>query len=167
MTSDMLLAPGDEGVDWLTELLNKVWKEEEIPDDWKHSTLVPIFKGEGNILNCGDYRGIKLLEHMMKVYERIIDSRMRDQVAVDEIQFGFMPGKGTTNATFILRQAQEKVLEGNRELFIAFVGLEKAYDRVLREVIYWCLRKRGVSEKLMRVIKGLYQDSRTTVQCGA
>ena len=62
---------------------------------------------------------IKLLEHMMKVYERIIDSRIREQVAVDEIQFGFMPGKGTADATFILRQTQEKALEGNRELFIA------------------------------------------------
>ena len=103
----------------------------------------------------------------MKVYERIIDSRIREQVAVDEIQFGFMPGKGTADATFILRQTQEKALEGNRELFIAFVDLEKAYDRVPREVIYWCLRKGGVSEKLVRVIKGLYQDSRTTVQCGA
>ena len=167
LTSDMLLALGDEGVDWLTELLNKVWKEEEIPEDWKHSTLIRIFKGKGNILHCGDYRGIKLLEHMMEVYERIIDSRVREQVAVDEIQFGFMPGKGTTDATFILRQTQEKALEGNRELFIAFVDLEKAYDRVPREVIYWCLRKRGVSKKLGRVIKGLYQDSRTTVRCGA
>ena len=64
LTSDMFLALGDEGVDWLTELLNKVWKEEEIPDDWKHSTLIPIFKGKGNILKCGDYRGIKLLDHM-------------------------------------------------------------------------------------------------------
>ena len=42
LTSDMLFALGDEGVDCLTELLNKVWKEEEIPDDWKHSTLIPI-----------------------------------------------------------------------------------------------------------------------------
>ena len=91
-----------------------IWKEEEIPEDWKHSTLIRIFKGKGNILHCGDYRGMKLLEHMMKVYERIIDSRIREQVAVDEIQFGFMTGKGTTDATFILRQTQEKALEGNR-----------------------------------------------------
>ena len=34
-------------------------------------------------------------------------------------------------------------------------------------MIYWCLRKRSASERLVRVIKGLYQDSRTTVQCGA
>ena len=57
----MLLALGDKGIEWLTELLNKVWREEEISDDWKHSVLITIFKGKGNILNCGDYRGIKLL----------------------------------------------------------------------------------------------------------
>ena len=68
---------------------------------------------------------------------------------------------------FILKQAQELALEGNRELYIALVDMEKAYDRVPREEVYWCLRKRSVSEKLVRVIKALYQDSRTTVQCGA
>ena len=39
----------------------------------------------------------------MKMYERTIDSRLRKQAAVDEIQFGFMPSKGRTDATFILR----------------------------------------------------------------
>ena len=156
VTSDMLLALGDDGIDWLTVLLNKVWKQDETPDDWKHCVLIPIFKGKGSILNCGEYRGVKLLEHGMKVYERIIDSRLgKQQVAVDEIQFGFMPGKGTTDATFILGQAQEKSLEGNEELYIAFVDLEKAYDGVPREEIYWCLRKRGVSEKIVREMKVL------------
>jgi len=55
------------------------------------SVLIPIFKGEGSILNCGDCSGINLLEYV-KVYEKIIGSRIRKQVALDEIQFGFMPG---------------------------------------------------------------------------
>ena len=167
LTNDMLPALGDAGTDWMTVLLNKVWKEKETPGDCKHSALIPIFKGKGSILNCGDYRRKKLLERGMKVYERTMDSRLRKQAAVDEIQFRFMPGKGTNDATFILRQAQEKSLKGNRELYIAYVDLEKADDKVPREVVYWCLRKRVVSEKLVRVIKALYHDSRTTVQCGA
>ena len=51
LNSDMLLALGNEGIDWLTVLLNKVYKEEEMPDDWKNSILIPIFKGKGSILN--------------------------------------------------------------------------------------------------------------------
>ena len=83
LTSDMLLVLGDDGIDWLTALLKKVWKKEEIPDDWKHSALKTIFKGKGSILNCGNYRGIKLLEHVMKGHERIIDNRLGKQDAVD------------------------------------------------------------------------------------
>ena len=49
------------------------------------SVLIPIFKRKGSILNCRDYRAIKLLEHGMKVYKGIIDRKLRQQVEVDEI----------------------------------------------------------------------------------
>ena len=49
------------------------------------------------------------------------------------MQFGFMPGKGTTDAIFIVRQMQEKYIK--KKLYFAFVDLEKAFDRVPREVV--------------------------------
>ena len=55
---------------------------------------------------------------------------MRNIVKLDEMQFGFMAGKGTTDAIFIVRQLQEKYLGKKRELWMAFVDLEKAFDRV-------------------------------------
>ena len=58
--------------------------------------------------------------------------------AIDNMQFGFMPGKGTTDAIFIMRQVQEK-LQAKKKLYYAFVDLEKAYDRVTREVVRWAL----------------------------
>ena len=71
------------------------------------------------------------------------------------------------DAIFILRQRQEKMLEGNKIMYTAFIDLEKAYDRVPREVLYWCLRKRGVTEKMVRVIQSLYHGGQTIVQCSA
>ena len=62
---------------------------------------------------------------------------------IDSIQFGFMPGRGTTYAIFIVRQLQEKYLANKKDLWIAFVDLEKAFDRVPREVIWWALRHQG------------------------
>ena len=56
----------------------------------------------------GSYRAIKLLEQPMKVIERVLEKRIRCQVSIDNMQFGFMPGKGTTDAIFIMRQVQEK-----------------------------------------------------------
>jgi len=82
-------------------------KEGSIPDspeDWKSSVVLPIYKGKGDPMECGSYRGIKLLEHAMKVVERIFEYRIRQQIETDDMQFGFMKGKGTTDAIFMARQ---------------------------------------------------------------
>jgi len=52
-----------------------------------------VYKWNGDALNCGSYRGIKLLDKMMKVFERVIEVRVRRKVNVDDMQFGFPPGK--------------------------------------------------------------------------
>jgi len=51
-------------------------------------------------MKCGSYRGVKLLEHAMKVVERILEHRIRQQIEVDDMQLKFMKGKGTTDAIF-------------------------------------------------------------------
>jgi len=75
-----------------------------------------------------------------------------------------MSGKSTTDATFIVRQLQEKYLEGNRKVYWCLVDFEMAYDRVPREVVYWSLRKRTVPEKMVRLVKTMYEGARTTVR---
>ena len=62
----------------------------------------------------------------MKVLERVIETRVRKIVKIDSIQFGFMAGRSTTDAIFIVRQLQEKYLAKNKELWMAFVDLEKS-----------------------------------------
>ena len=69
----------------------------------------------------------------MKVWQRIIEARLRDRIEISKQQNGFMPGKGTTDAMFALRMLMEKYREGQRELCCVFVDLDKAYDRVPRE----------------------------------
>ena len=70
------------------------------------------------------------MSHTMKVWERIIKARLRDNIEISKQKYGFMPGKETTNAMFVLRMLMEKYREGQRELHCVFVDLEKAYDRV-------------------------------------
>ena len=143
-----------------------MWDKEKIPEDWRKSLIVPIFKKKEDILECGNYQGVKLLKHGLKILERILDKRIRKVVKIDPKQFGFMPGKSTVDAIFIVRQLVEKRIERNLVVFCGFVDLEKAYDRVPREVLYWCLRRKGVSEKLVRIrmVMETYQDCKTAVR---
>ena len=71
----------------------------------------------------------------MKVLERIVDSLIRQLVSIDDSQLGFGPGRGTTDAIFLVRQLQEKHPAANKRLYMAFVDLEKAFDRVPWNVI--------------------------------
>ena len=66
----------------------------------------------------------------MKVLERIVDGFIRQLVSSDNTQFGFVPGRGTTDTIFVVRQLQEKYLAANKRLCMAFVDLQKAFDRV-------------------------------------
>ena len=134
IVSDMFMADEDCSVDWLTSLCNLIVTQGRIPDDWKSSILLPVFKGKGDPMVCGSYRAIKLLEHAMKVIERVFKRRIREKVKTDAMQFGFMPGKGTTDAIFAIQQMQEKYGCKGKKLYFAFVDLEKAFDRVPREV---------------------------------
>jgi len=55
----------------------------------------------------------------MKVVERIFKNRIRQQINIDDMQFGFVKGKGTTDAVFIVRQMQEKFTDKERSSTLA------------------------------------------------
>ena len=81
---------------------------ENYQKDWEESHIVNLYKGKGHTLCRGKYRGLKLLEHAMKVLEWVAKKQIRSIIKIDDMQFGFMQERGTTDATFILRQLQEK-----------------------------------------------------------
>ncbi|KAK3548308.1 hypothetical protein QTP70_009576 [Hemibagrus guttatus] len=91
--------------------------------------------------------------------------RSKIEIEICEQQYGFMPRKSTTDAIFALRILMEKYRDGQRELHCVFVDLEKAYDRVPREELWYCMRKSGVAEKYVRVVQDMYERSRTVVRC--
>ena len=82
----------------------------------------------------------------MKILERIGDGLIRQVVSIDDSQFGFVPGRGTTDAIFVVRQLQEKYL---------------AFDRVPQKIIWWALRKLGVEEWIVRLVQGMYANARS------
>nr|GEU68438.1 retrovirus-related Pol polyprotein LINE-1 [Tanacetum cinerariifolium] len=119
----------------LTCLFNKIFSSAKIPDEWRLSEVIPVYKNKGDAQACSNYRGIKLLSHTMKLWERVIERRLRRESRVLENQFGFMPGRSTTEAIHLLRSLMDKYRERQRDLHMAFLDLEKAYDSVPHDIM--------------------------------
>ena len=119
-----------------------------------------FFGGEGaDSMECGSCRAIKLLEHAIKVIECVFERRIREKVKIDTMQFGFMPWKGTTDMQSSQYGRCKRYGCKGKKLYFAFVDLEKAFDRVPREVIRWALRKAGVDEWLVNAVMAMYEGA--------
>ena len=156
---------GEIALEILTELYyNRTMESERMPEEWRESILIQIFKNKGDVQSCSNYRGITLISHTMKLWEIVVERRLRSKLTFSEQQYGFMPGKSTT-ALFALRVLMEKYREGQNELHCVFEDLQKAYDKVPREEVWYCMRKFGLAEQYVRIVQDMYDDSTRAVRC--
>ena len=164
LTSDIIKAAGHTAIVVLTKIFNGIYSSEKMPDDFHRSYTISIYKGKGDPLNCASYRGIRLLEHCMKTYETVLELRLRNMIHIDDLQYGFMRNKSTTDPIFIFRQLQEKYAEKKTPLYHIFVHLEKAFDRIPRQTFVWALRRQLIPEKLIRLVMLTYESTKTIVK---
>ena len=67
---------GEEGLKWLVELCNVIFRIAKMPREWRFSAVIPLYKNKGDIHDYNNYRSIKLLSHTMKLWERVIEKRL-------------------------------------------------------------------------------------------
>lgn len=154
----------------LVDLFNAVFRMEQVPEDWQRGVICPIFK-KGERTECRNHRGVMLLSHIGKLYNRIIEKRLRWCVedSLGEGQYGFRPGRSTSDLIFAMKMILEKGWEWNREKYIMFIDLEKAFDRVPRNLLWTALSDEhyNIPQKLIRVIRNMYSKCPTKVKCQA
>ena len=103
----------------------------------------------------------------MKIVERVLKRRIREFINIDSTQFGFVPGRGTTDALFVVRSMQEEYRDKKKKLYMCSVYIEKAFDRVPRKVTEWVMRKYGLPEVIVRAVMSLYHGAKTKVRGGS
>ena len=108
MMTELLNVSEKVSVKRLAIVTNDMLEGKKIPDSWRMSDLISIYKGKDNVRSCESYQNIKLLEHGIKVIKRICEKRLRKVVKLEEMQMGFMPKRGTIDAIFVIRQILKK-----------------------------------------------------------
>ena len=160
------LEMGDCGLKWLTALFNKIKSGSPMPDAFRKSYLLP-FSRKGDSRKLNNYRAIKLTSHTLKIYERVVNNRLKNITRLHDNQCGFVEGKSTIDAIQCLRILMEKHRDARKDLFLVFIDLEKAFDRVPRELIWLALRAHDIPEVYVSMIMDMYDDARTRVRCTA
>ncbi|XP_039309072.1 uncharacterized protein LOC120358560 [Solenopsis invicta] len=140
-------------------LIQQVWKEGEMPEDWRMSIIVPLYKS-GDQEKMENYRDISLLCTAYKVYAEIIRNRLEKEVErrslLSENQAGFRKRRSTIDNIFVLsHMAQRKISEGGdgRKIYALFADLKAAFDNVDREMLWKIMRRNGLDEKMIRRVE--------------
>nr|VZI50187.1 unnamed protein product [Spirometra erinaceieuropaei] len=146
-------------MDHLTALFQEMWRQREVPQDFKDATIVHLYKRKGNRQVCENHRGISLLNIAGKIFARIMLNRLNnhlEQGLLPESQCGFRRHRGTTDMIFAARQLQEKCQEMRTHLYSTFVDLTKAFDTVNREGLWKIMQKFGCPERFTQMVRQLH-----------
>ena len=121
----------------LAELIVIMWRKEAIPQEFKDSTIIHLFKRKGNPQVCDIYRGISLLSVAGQILARVLLNRLNEHLEqsglLPESQCGYRKDRGTIDMIFTARQLQTKCQEQNVDLYMTFVDLTTAFDTVSRK----------------------------------
>nr|VZH97057.1 unnamed protein product [Spirometra erinaceieuropaei] len=150
---------GHQLMDHLTALFQEMWRQGEVPQDFKDATIVHLYKRKGNRQVCDNHRGISLLNIAGKIFARILLNRLNnhlEQGLLPERQCGFRRHRGTTDMIFAARQLQEKCQEMRTHLYSTFVDLTKAFDTVNREGLWKIMQKFGCPERFTQMVRQLH-----------
>ena len=137
----------------LEQLFSVIWREETVPKQWREGLIVNLFK-KGDREDPGNYRGITLLSVVGKVFCKILNPCLDKGGSLHEGQAGFRVNRCCMDNVYTLNE----IVQGRfRE------DKEKAYDTVWRDGLWLKLWDTGVKGRMWRVIKKMYEASRSTV----
>jgi len=149
-------------------LFDKIFESSIIPSTWKLSILHPIPKS--SLLDPRlplKYRGISLLSTVYKIFSTILNNRLNHcseehNLLADE-QNGFRRDRSCLDHVYSLNTILRNRKRNGLSTFVGFVDMEKAFDRVDRNLLFYKLREKGIGGKLYNCIKSIYQDSKACV----
>ena len=150
--------------DILLKTINNIHSTEEIPPSWLQGEIIRLYKGKGKKGKCSNERGITLASNFGKLYERIINERVKHQVQITDAQAGGIPGSATVDHLIVLKQTLQEITNRKQTAYVVFLDVQKAYDKAWLDAILYVLNKNGVQGKNLNVIKKLNSNLTARIQ---
>jgi len=140
-----------------------------VPPSWCKVLVTPIYK-KGEKDNPGNYRPISLLNTILKLFTTILTNRLNywteSEGKISQYQAGFRKGKSTLDQIFVLTSLIQQHVNKGEKLYVCFVDLKQAFDSPNHALLWNVLQKEGVSGKLIRVLKSIYDQATARISSG-
>ena len=155
----------DDAVKVLHSICQRIWKTQQLPQNWKRSVSIQIPK-KGNAKDCSNYHTIAFISHTSKVMLKILQARLQQYVNCEllDVQARFRKGRGTTDQIANICWIIEK--ESSRNVYFCFIDYAKAFDCVYHNKLWKILKEMGIPDHLTCLLRNLYAGQEATVRIG-
>ena len=149
-------------LDYLLNLFNKSWINEEVPPDWKIGLLVPILKPDKNSMHKDSYRPISMLSCVGKLMERLVNSRLdwvlERNTLLHSCQAGFRKQHSADDQVLVLENEIRRSLSLGHCCIVVFLDLSGAFDAVDHRSVLFKLSKMGISGRILGWLQSYLAD---------
>ena len=150
-------------LNYLTEFFNGVLLLGKVPEEWSTIEIAPLLK-QGDPSDPGNYRGIALISCIAKLFTSILNTRLTEWAEsrglIPECQAGFRRGRGCTDQIFSLASIINIHTRRKKgRAFVNFVDFKRCFDSIDHNLLWRNIASLGVSGKMLRVIRNLYEHA--------
>ena len=153
----------------LFHLFNDMWETSITPYMWNEAITILLHK-KGSRLFVKNYRPITLLASLFKLWETVLEQRVRAATAGTQPPLAQTGSQKNNSSAYtimakkcLVRQAESQ----DKPLLTLQVDMNKAYNRVCREVLWTDIYEYGVKGKLLKAVVGTYAAARETTKIGS
>jgi hypothetical protein len=160
------------GSEFFLGLFNACLEGGVLPEHWRCTEIFLLYKGKGDVADPGSYRGIALMESMLKLYERLLFQWLsrwaHARSLIPDCQVGFWPRSSTLDAVFVFFAVIVKyVWVCGESLYVCLVDFQKAFPSVNRALPLRKLLHLGLSSRFRRCINSIFVGNTFSICSGS
>ena len=164
ITNEMFIHLGNAAVCKLLQIYNHSWEQGVFPQIWQEATMIPILKKGKDPKKANSYRPVSLTSCVVKTMERIVNERLKCYLETENLlapeQAGFRQFRSTEDQATYLSQEIEDAFQEQKLVLVAWIDLQKVFDKVWMEGLLVKLLRNGIASNMFNWIKSYLYNRR-------